>query len=59
MIELQTKESIFMEYNGSINKNISDWKQYSFDIPVLNERNLFEIKINTSDVVFLGTIHSY
>lgn len=48
-----------MPYNSSINKNINDWKKYNFTQLKVNERNLLEIKIDLSDAVFLGTMHSY
>jgi hypothetical protein len=47
-----------MPYNLSINNNINDWKKYNLTSLKVNERNLLEIKIDLSDAVFLGTIHS-
>ena len=48
-----------MPYNTSINNNISDWKKYDLDNLVLNERNLYELQINTTDASMMGTEHSF
>jgi len=58
LIQLKTKSSLYLPYNTSINKNISDWKQYDLENLVLNERNLYEIEIDTSDATMMGTEHS-
>ena len=38
---------------------MSNWKKYDLGALVLNERNLFELKIDTSDAIMLGTEHSF
>jgi hypothetical protein len=58
MVQMKTNKSVFMPYNTSINLNLTDWKEYKLDLLILNERNLFELKLNTSDAFMMGTEHS-
>ena len=45
----------YLPYNNSTNANMNDWRKIQKAELVLNKKNLFELKFNITDTVFLGT----